>query len=91
MIIIESIESLKMSFTFSSFFQQFVINVLPTAASFYAFTDLRAIKIRQSSKHGYPRFASTHKRELIVDVVIDTIYNRHSELLHDLSVASNNN
>lgn len=67
MIIIESIESLKMSFAFSSFFQQFVIDMLLTAASFYAFTDLRAIKICQSPKHGHPRFASTRKCELIVD------------------------
>jgi len=89
MIIIESIESLKMSFAFSSFFQQFVIDMLLTAASFYAFTDLRTIKIRQSPKHEHSQFASTRKRELIVDIRYRH-YLRHSELSHDLSVAPNN-
>lgn len=68
MIIIESTESLKMLFAFSSFFQQLVINMLLTAASFYAFTDLRATKIHQKNKkqkknlnHEHPQFTSTRK------------------------------
>lgn len=49
----------------------FVINILFTAASFYAFTHVRAIKIRQDPKHEHPRLASMRKRELVADVAVN--------------------
>lgn len=76
MIIIESTESLKMLFAFSSFFQQLVINMLLTAASFYAFTDLRATKIRQIKKKPKPRTSTIH--------IVKTRAGRHRYYLVDI-------
>lgn len=73
MIIIESIESLKCHLRSLLYFQQ-LIDMLLTAASFYAFTDLRAIKIPVRALN--TDIHDSHRRvnaKLVVDIIIDTI------------------